>query len=94
MVVYKQMAARYFERNEDRIKRWVEMRYNYNPEEIPTFEEFCEAFPADAGWDKPTLDWFFEEYLYNLLEQYQIQEIYGELELKFQGLLEEMKIAV
>lgn len=89
-----QMAKRFFDKNEDRIKRWIERRYDFNPTEEITFDEFYQEFPIDIGWDDPKLELFVEEYLYNFVEQHTCTKLYSEMESMFEMLLEEMELEV
>lgn len=89
-----QMAKRFFDKNEDRIKRWIERRYDFNPTEEITFDEFYQEFPIDSGYNEPTLELFIEEYLYNFIEQHTCTRLCSEMVYMFDMLLEEMELEV
>lgn len=92
-MITMQMAKRFFDKNEDRIKRWIERRYDFNPTEEITFDEFYQEFSVDSGWDE-TLELFVEEYLYNFVEQHTCTKLYSEMESMFEVLMEEMELEV
>lgn len=93
-MITMQMAKRFFDKNEDRIKLWIERRYDFNPHEEITFDEFYQEFPVDSGWDEPTLGLFVEEFLYNFVEQHTCKKLYNEMETMFEVLMEEMELEV
>lgn len=84
-----EMVARYFQWNHDRIKGWIENRHNFNPDEEMSFDEFYQDFPADAGWDKPSLEEFTEEYLSNIFESPVTSYFTREMQIRFEAMLED-----